>query len=156
VSRRAARIAIAALSLVGTAITSYLLYTRYSHTRIACPTGGCETVQESRYSELAGIPVAAIGLAGYLGLLATTFVRAEWARAAAVATSLAAVAFSAYLLVVQLVVIDAVCAWCVASDCVILAIALLAVVDARGTAGASPEASELHRRTRASAAPRNA
>src|SRR5262249_34572818 len=88
VSARTARWAIAALSLVGVAITSYLLYTRYSGTRIACPTGGCETVQHSRYAKLGGIPVAGLGLAGYLALLATTFVRAEWARAAAVGISL--------------------------------------------------------------------
>lgn len=129
---RAARAAIAALSLVGVGITTYLLYTRYSGNRIACPTSGCETVQHSRYAELAGIPVAAIGLAGYISLLVTTFVRAEWARAAAVAISLSALAFSAYLLVVQLVVIDAVCAWCVASDCVVLLIALIAAADLRG------------------------
>jgi uncharacterized membrane protein len=132
VSHRAARAAIAALSLVGVAITSYLLYTRYSGTRIACPTGGCETVQHSRYAKLGGVPVAAIGLLGYLSLLATTLIRAEWARAEAIAISLAALAFSAYLLVVQLVVIDAVCAWCVASDCVIALIAVISVADARG------------------------
>jgi uncharacterized membrane protein len=130
VSSRTARVAIAVLSLVGVAITTYLLYARYSGSRILCPTSGCETVQHSRYSELAGIPVAAIGLAGYLALLATSFVRAEWARAAAVALSLSALAFSAYLLVVQLAVIDAVCGWCVASDCVVLLIALIAVADA--------------------------
>ena len=130
-SSRAARIAIAALSCVGIGITSYLLYTRYSGTRITCPTGGCETVQESSYSKIAGIPVAAVGLAGYAFLLAMTFVRSEWARAATLAASLVALVFSAYLLVVQLVVIDAICAWCVASDCVVALIAILAVADAR-------------------------
>ena len=129
-SARAARFAIAALSLVGIAITTYLLYTRYSGNRIACPTGGCETVQESRYAELAGIPVAAIGLVGYLALLATTFVRSEAGRAAAVAISLAGLAFGAYLLVIQVTVLDAICAWCVASDAVLLLITIAAVTDA--------------------------
>jgi len=131
---RSARVAIAALSLLGVAITTYLLSTRYSGSRIACPTAGCDTVQESRYAELAGIPVAALGLLGYLALLATTFVRAEWARAAAVAISLGALVFSAYLLVIQLTVIDAVCAWCVASDCIVLLISLVAIADAKQVA----------------------
>src|SRR5262249_19840512 len=100
VSARAARLAIAALALVGPAITTYRLYPRYSGSRIACPTSGCETVQHSRYAELGGAPVAALGLAGYLALLATTFCRSEWARAAAVAISFAALTFSAYLLIV--------------------------------------------------------
>jgi uncharacterized membrane protein len=138
VSARAARIAIAALSLAGVAITTYLLYTRYSGHRIACPTGGCETVQESRYAELAGIPVAAIGLAGYLTLLATTFVRSEAGRAAAVAISLAGLAFGAYLLIVQLTVLDAICAWCVASDAVLLLITVTAVTDAMRPAPPRP------------------
>ena len=129
-SARAARIAIAALALVGISITTYLLYTRYSGNRIACPTGGCETVQESRYAELAGIPVAAIGLVGYLALLVTTFVRSEAGRAAAVAISLAGLAFGAYLLVIQVTVLDAICAWCVASDAVLLLITIAAVTDA--------------------------
>jgi uncharacterized membrane protein len=139
VTARTTRAAIAALSLVGVGITTYLLYTRYSGNRIACPTGGCETVQDSSYSELTGVPVAAIGLAGYVALFATACVRAEWARAAAVAISLAALAFSAYLLIVQLAVIDAVCAWCVASDCVVLLVALLAVADAHRLGRAPPE-----------------
>ena len=112
------------------AITTYLLYTRYSGSRIACPTGGCETVQDSRYAELAGIPVAAIGLVGYLALLATTFVRTEAGRAAAVAISLAGLAFGAYLFVIQLAVLDAICAWCVASDAVLLLITVAAVAEA--------------------------
>lgn len=150
-SYRSPRFAIAALSCVGIAITSYLLYTRYSGTRIVCPTGGCETVQTSSYSKLAGIPVAALGLAGFAFLLATTFVQSPWARAAALTVSLAAVIFGAYLLVVQLVVIDAVCVWCLTSDCVALLIAIAAIVDARQAgepaAGARGRASGVVRQT---------
>lgn len=52
------------LSLVGAGIASYLVYVRYSHVTIACTTGGCEKVQSSRYAEVAGIPVAVLGLLG--------------------------------------------------------------------------------------------
>ena len=31
---------------------------------------GCETVQKSDYSKLAGVPVAVLGLLGYVGILA--------------------------------------------------------------------------------------
>ena len=31
---------------------------------------GCATVQKSRYSELAGVPVALLGLLGYVAILA--------------------------------------------------------------------------------------
>jgi uncharacterized membrane protein len=130
VTTRAARLAVAALALVGITITSYLLYARATGTPIACATGGCETVQHSRYATLGGIPVAALGLAGYVGLLVTTLFRSEAARAAAIAISLVGVAFGAYLIVVQLTVLDAVCVWCLASDAVVFAIATVCVTDA--------------------------
>jgi uncharacterized membrane protein len=130
VSARTARIALTGLSLAGVGITLYLLFARATHTQLACTTGGCETVQESRYAELGGVPVAALGLVGYLAILATTFVRAEAGRAAAVALSLSALAFSGYLLAVQLFVLHAVCLWCVASDAIVLLIAIVAVADA--------------------------
>ena len=94
----------------------------------------------NRATKLAGVRVAALGLVGFVFLLATTFVQSAWARAAALTVSLAAVIFGAYLLVVQLVVIDAVCVWCVASDCLILLIAGIAVADATGL-GRKPEES---------------
>ena len=131
-STRATRIAIAGLSVVGAAITTYLLYTRFSGTEIACSTGGCETVQSSRYAEVAGVPVAALGLAGYLALLAASAVRGEVARAATLALALCALAFSIYLVVVQLAVLHAICVWCVGSDVVVLLISLLAAADATG------------------------
>jgi uncharacterized membrane protein len=130
VSGRTARIALTGLSLAGVGVTLYLLYARATHTQLACTTGGCETVQESRYAELAGVPVAALGLVGYLAILATTFVRAEAGRAAAVALSLSALAFSGYLLAVQLFVLHAVCLWCVVSDAIVLLITIVAVADA--------------------------
>ena len=44
--------------LAGLGIAGYLTYTRYSGAPIVCATGGCETVQHSRYAVVAGIPVA--------------------------------------------------------------------------------------------------
>jgi uncharacterized membrane protein len=132
VTDRHIRIAIAVLATVGAAIAGYLLYERFTDGTIACTTGGCETVQDSSYAKVAGIPVALIGLVGFVGLFATAWFRGELARAAAVAMALSAVAFSGYLLVAQLALIHAVCIWCLGSDTVVLAIAVLALVDARG------------------------
>jgi uncharacterized membrane protein len=118
-SDRALRIAVAALATGGAAIAAYLTYARLSHTALVCSTGGCETVQGSRYAEVAGIPVPVLGLAGYLVVLATALSASELARAVGAATALAGAAFSGYLLYVQLVVLDAVCQWCLGSDVVI-------------------------------------
>lgn len=132
-SERALRSASAALAVVGALIAGYLLYTRWSGGALICSTGGCETVQSSPYSEVFGVPVAAVGLAGYLSLLAASIGRGELARTAGAALGLAAVVFAVYLLYVQVALIGAVCQWCVASDVVTAAIAALALLRVRPT-----------------------
>jgi uncharacterized membrane protein len=124
---RTLRTAVGILAAVGAAIAGYLTYARFTHTTLACTTGGCEIVQRSDYAELAGIPVALLGLAAYVFLLATAFSSSEPARAAAAAVAVAAAAFSAYLIYIQIAVIDAICQWCVASDVVMALLACACV-----------------------------
>jgi uncharacterized membrane protein len=113
------RAAIALLSLAGAGIAAYLVYTRYSGAAIFCSTGGCETVQSSKYAEVAGIPVAVLGLIGYAAIFVTAVLRDPMSAAVGVALSAIGVAFSGYLLYAQLGPIDAICQWCVANDAVI-------------------------------------
>jgi uncharacterized membrane protein len=125
------RVAIAALAGVGVLVSGYLVIERYTGGAISCTTGGCETVQESSYSVLAGIPVAVLGLCAYLAILALSFFRTEAARAAQLALALAGVVFSGYLLWAQAGPIGAFCDWCLASDAIMTAIALLALLRLR-------------------------
>lgn len=120
------RAVVAALAVTGLGIAAYLTYARYSGEPLYCATGGCETVQRSRYAVVAGIPVAVLGLAGYVALLASASMRGAGAAAAGVGIAVAAVLFSAYLLVAQLVLIHALCQWCVASDVVVSIVAVAA------------------------------
>ena len=117
------RAAIALLSLAGAAIAAYLVYTRYSGAAIFCSTGGCETVQGSKYAEVAGVPVAVLGMVGYAAILLTALVPGPMAAALGVAFSAVGVAFSGYLLYAQLGPIGAICQWCVANDAVISLVA---------------------------------
>jgi uncharacterized membrane protein len=105
-------------------VAAYLTYTRFAHSAIACTTGGCETVQSSRYAELAGIPVPLLGLGAYVAILATAFSTSELARAGAPAIALAGAAFSATSSTSSS---RSSCHWCAANDAVI---ALLAVATA--------------------------
>jgi uncharacterized membrane protein len=125
------RAAIAACAAAGIGIASYLLAVRLAHVPLACATGGCETVQSSRYAELAGVPVAALGLAAYAAVLASALARGAVAAAAGVAVSVSGVAFGGYLLYVQLAVVDALCAWCVASDATMTVLAALCLLRLR-------------------------
>ena len=127
-SDRAARLAMAALALAGLGIAGYLTIVHYADVAPICATGGgCERVQNSDYAELAGIPVAMLGMFGYAAILAGLLFRGEGARLAVAAMALVGAGFSVYLTYLELFVIDAICQWCVASALIMSAIAALAV-----------------------------
>jgi len=123
------RRAITGLALLGLAISAYLTWLHYAGIEPVC-TGisDCERVQSSDYAELMGIPVAVLGVVGYLALLGSLWVRVELTAL----FSYLAVAFSAYLTWAELVRIDAICQWCVVSALTTLAIAVLATLRALG------------------------
>jgi uncharacterized membrane protein len=135
VSDRTLRAAVVVLALVGAAISAYVLAARLGGSDLYCSTGGCETVQSSRYAELLGVPVAALGLGAYLAIAASVFAGPA-GRVIGAAVALAGVVFSAYLLVVQLTVIDAVCLWCLANDAVATGLAAAVLLRLRRLDGA--------------------
>ncbi len=57
------------LSAVGLADSLYLWWSKVSKTELICGIGECDLVNASPYALLLGIPVAAIGAAGYAALL---------------------------------------------------------------------------------------
>ena len=122
------RVALAAFALVGAGIAAYLTYVHYADVAPVCSIGGCEKVQTSKYAELAGIPVALLGLAAYTVLFVLAWMRGVIAVFAATTIALTAAAFSGYLLWAQLGPIDAICQWCIGNDVVSAGLAVLWVV----------------------------
>ena len=122
------RALIAALAVIGGGIAAYLTYVHYAHTALICVNGGCETVQKSKYAELAGIPVALLGLIGYIAIIASAAIRGTTAAFAGVVISFVGVVFSGYLLWAQIGPIGALCQWCLGNDVVISVVAVLCVV----------------------------
>jgi uncharacterized membrane protein len=120
-------LAITAITLVGVGIATYLVYVHYSGIQPFCVSGGggCEKVQTSDYAKLAGIPVAVLGLAGYLAILASLFVRGDLGRMAGVAIALSGFGFSMYLTYREIFTIKAICQWCVASAVLMTLLAVL-------------------------------
>ncbi len=128
-SDRALRIAAATVALAGMVVAGYLTWVHFDDAALVCVAGGgCETVQESEYAEIAGIPVAVLGLGAYTIVLGLIAWDSPGARLGAAMLALVGLVFSMYLLALQLFVIDAICVWCVANDVVIAP--LLAVLTA--------------------------
>ena len=116
-TERSLRLVAAAVALAGLAVAGYLTWAHLDDGVLVCVAGGgCETVQESEYAEIAGVPVAALGLGFYAAVLGLLVWDSALSRLGAAALGLVGLVFSAYLLVLQLVVIDAVCTWCVVND----------------------------------------
>lgn len=110
------------LALVGIAVASYLTAVHYRDSLLVCSgASDCETVQNSSYSKLLGIPVAILGLAMYAASLGLAIARLAMVELVERVTMLlfvvlfAGFLFSAYLTWLELFVIDAVCQWCVVS-----------------------------------------
>jgi uncharacterized membrane protein len=133
------RMGVALLSLIGIFVAAYLyLYKIGKIGSVMCGTGGCETVQLSRWSSFLGMDVALIGLVGYLGLFVLALVSLQPRFAAdprlprllAVLSGIG-VLFAVYLTWLELFVIHAICRWCVGSALIITAIFVLSLLDAR-------------------------
>jgi uncharacterized membrane protein len=131
VSDKALRAVAAAVALAGVSVAGYLTWAHYSNSTVVCVQGGgCETVQHSSYAEIAGVPVALLGLVSYSAVLALVLYDSANARLAAATLAFIGTLFSAYLLALQLFVIRALCIWCVTND-VLIAPALALVTGLR-------------------------
>lgn len=137
---RASRLtlAVAGLIVAGLGVAGYLTYVHYADIEPICAggNGGCHTVQASDYASLLGIPVAVIGLGGYIALAVSLFVPGEAGRASGMALALIGAGFSLYLTYLELFVIDAICQWCVASA--VIMVLLAGLTTARMLRGPTP------------------
>lgn len=110
------RIASGAVAVAGLAIATYLTIAHYAGAEPVCAIAhGCATVQQSEYAELAGIPVALLGLLGYAAILVSLVRDDEAWRTATAFLALGGFGFSAWLTYVEIWRLDAICIWCVAS-----------------------------------------
>lgn len=124
------RMAAAILGLVGLLVSLYLwLWKVGALGALACGDGGCETVQLSPYAYVFGIPVALLGMFGYLAILVVAlaglqprFAAARWPTDLLLVLATGGVAFSAWLTYLEAAVIHAWCRWCIGSAAIIVAI----------------------------------
>jgi uncharacterized membrane protein len=127
-------LAISLLAVAGIAVSSVSLYHHYGTDRSSyCDFGqmfNCDIVNRSIYSVVMGIPVALIGILGYLGLLVLATVyrgRAKTPPTLLIAAS-AGLSFALYLTYVEKFVLAVWCILCLSSLGVIASISVFALV----------------------------
>lgn len=113
------------LGVAATGIALYLTIVHYQHDLLVCATGGCETVQQSKYATIGSVPIAILGLIAAVVMLGTAVLRIV-RRDLALPTTIALFAMAAigfgyeiYLTYVEVWVLEAICQWCVAFATVI-------------------------------------
>jgi uncharacterized membrane protein len=116
------------LAMAGIAASSFALREHYRTDTSPCSINerwDCGIVNHSPYAMMAGIPVAAIGIAGYLLLAALAFKRAHRLLLVAAVVGLS---FSLYLAHIEKDLLGVWCIYCVASLIVISLITVLGLI----------------------------
>jgi uncharacterized membrane protein len=125
---------IAMLAAGGALVSSVSLYHHYGTSQTSyCSFGesfNCDIVNRSTYSVISGVPVALIGIIGYLGLLTlATFYRSRAETPAMLAiASLTGLGFALYLTYVEGFVLAAWCVLCLSSLALVSCISVLSLV----------------------------
>ncbi len=122
-------IAIGVVCLLGIADAGYLTYVHYAGLKVLClSSGSCETVQASQWAKLDGVPVALLGLVGYIAILLSLALPGDLGRAAGFALALIGFGFSMYLTYREIFTIKAICQWCVGSAVMMTLLAILTAI----------------------------
>ena len=123
------RIIIFLLAVAGIVVSSLAWQVHYSNKTEPCDINAhwdCGIVNHSRYSMIGRVPVAAVGVAGYLALaLLALFRKRRWTLVLA----LIGLAFALYLSHIEASLLEVWCLYCVISQGIIALIATLAAVD---------------------------
>ena len=134
--RRRLMQAIALVALAGVVVSSISLYHHYGTSKTSfCNFGesfNCDIVNRSSYSTLAGVPVALIGIIGYLlilGLATIYRAKAETSIILLIA-SVGGLGFALYLTYIEKFVLAAWCILCLTSLVLIFCAAVLSAVTA--------------------------
>lgn len=117
------------LAVAGIVVSSLAWRVHYSTSTEPCDINAhwdCGIVNHSRYSMIRGVPVAAVGVAGYLLIaLLALFRQRRWVLVFA----LCGLVFALYYSHIEASILEVWCLYCVISQCLIALIALLAAAD---------------------------
>ncbi|MEN9222437.1 MAG: vitamin K epoxide reductase family protein [Thermostichus sp. BF3_bins_97] len=137
--QRHSRTILAVLAGLGSLLTAYLTYSKLTEQSAAFCTGdgGCDLVLSSRWATFLGIPTAAVGLLGFLGVLVLALVPDElplvkqWRWPALFGLVSAMTAFEMYMLYLMVGVLRQFCMYCTAAIVLVAGLWLVTVLGHR-------------------------
>jgi len=123
------------LALVGAADSAYLAFLKFTGTVAACSDiGDCEAVNNSKYAEIGGIPLALLGLLGYFAILAFLILETRFPswkdglHLGIFGFTLTGAIYSIYLTYIEIFVLQAICPYCVVSAVVMLLLFAISII----------------------------
>jgi len=122
------RYVIVLLAIAGIVVSSLALKVHYDTGSEPCRINDkwdCGVVNHSPFAVIHGVPVAAIGIAGYLLIAVLGFLRF---RVWLLLTALIGLAFAFYLTNIEAHVLEVWCLYCVISQAIIAVVTLLALI----------------------------
>jgi uncharacterized membrane protein len=117
------------LTLAGVVVSTLALRVHYSTETEPCSINDkwdCGIVNHSQYPEVAHIPVAAIGIAGYLALAGLALTRR---RGLLLTLSVIGLGFALYLSHIERDILSVWCVYCVISQGIIMVVTILSLVN---------------------------
>jgi len=124
-----------ALVVLGLLVSIYMtIYKLTSNDKMCIGSGDCHTVNASIYSEVNGIPVAAIGIVGYLAILGVLLFEnrnrffKENATLMVFGFALTGFLFTVWLIYVEVALLNALCPFCLTSQVAMTLIFIISVI----------------------------
>src|SRR5512138_1179795 len=122
------------LATIGLLVSIYMTVYKFTGNEAMCVgSGGCSTVNGSRYSEINGIPVAVLGIIGYAAILVLLFLERrpgffqQNGTMILFGVSLLGFLFTLYLIFVEVALINAYCPFCLTSQAVMTILFIISV-----------------------------
>ena len=132
--KRLSQLAIA-LTILGLLVSIYMtIYKITSNENMCIGSKDCSVVNASRYSEVNGIPVSVIGMAGYAAILAVLWLERKpgfFQRNGTMiffALSVTGFLFTVYLIFLEVALIKAYCPFCITSQVAMTLIFIISVI----------------------------
>ena len=123
------------LVVIGLLISVYMtIYKVTSNDALCLGSGDCSTVNASRYSEVYGIPVASVGIAGYFAILLVQWYERrdkffeKNGPMLIFGLALTGFLFTLYLIYIEFAVLKAYCPFCLASQSAMTLIFIISIV----------------------------